>query len=249
MKSQDSTERINSAIHASHLPSHEEEYNSWVEIASFYRKALESVHQPPTNLINLPQRSLTRFSIIFFGCIGNASTTRKLNQGDTHLLSFARDVLTSVLQSFNAKDIETFLNKTVECEKDHTKRTLFDLIIQEASVCIAHCNGDQHGSALSKGPLFRDAIISVTLAAHYPLIEGSQHLSTLHPMALQLLEDYRRPVKKCGLEMLRHLGREVFVASWRTTGRADATIETITTQRAVHSHDAVGYLQSYSLLY
>lgn len=240
----DAIKLINNAIKKSQLACHEEENAEWSSLSSSYVECLTTLKENPTLFGNLPTNSLIRALIIAAGCIGNKQTTQKLFEPSGSLLKLAKDALNSCMNHFNFDNIES-LFKMQPIDHNALNYSIFHLFVKEATVCISHLNNNEGGCPLSRGPLYRDALIWATMRVHYPVIEDSHDLVHLHPFALQLIEDYRPSIKSAGLRMLKHMGNQILVASWRTTGRADATLELLTTQRSIHAQDVVSVVSDF----
>lgn len=230
---------IENVISMSSLSCHEEEVptSRWEELASNVSNLFIRFRR--VDVEKLSHRSLIRLLIIIFGCLGNDTSTRKITKCDMHLVTLAHELLNSLIASFGVVDVGGFLAMSFhECPME---APVFDLILRESAHCIARLCDDSDGGSLSRGPLFRDALIWTTSMVRFPVLRDAQQLAILHPLSLQLIEDYRCQLKVLGLKVLIHLTQEVVVASWRTTGRAEATLESLTCQRSIHTENAVGF--------
>ena len=232
------SEYIDDVIRLASLSCHEEEIDEqqWKKIASSVRELL--VHLRIAILKEISPRSLIRLLIVIFGCLGNDRSTRKIVIHDNELAQLARQSLKSILLSVKVSSVEELLMKSIK-DTGSLSASVLDRIICESTNFIAHLHQGHSDDSIHRGPLFRDALIWVTGTAHYPMLSDCRYLSVLHPLCLQLVEDYRHQLKMLGLELLTHLGREISVSTWRMTGRIEATLETLACQRSIHSESVV----------
>ncbi|KAL5962086.1 hypothetical protein TSMEX_010399 [Taenia solium] len=229
-------DNIENVIRLSSLSCHEEELptSRWEELASNISDLF--IRFRNIDFEKLPHRCLVKLLIVIFGCLGNDISTRKITKCNAHLVTLAQDLLNSFISSFGVVDVDGLLAASLhECA---TEAPVYDFILRESAHCIARLCDDSDGGSLSRGPLFRDALVWTTCVVHFPTLRDAQQLAVLHPLSLQLIEDYRCQLKVLGLKVLIHLTQEVVVASWRTTGRAEATLESLTCQRSIHSENA-----------
>ncbi|VDD82924.1 unnamed protein product [Mesocestoides corti] len=230
---------LDSAIQSALLPCHEEEVTAsyWKKITSTLTDVFNSFIVDSLENECLSSRSCIRLIILACGCIGNDLSTKKLRTVDKRLSSLGQEVLERISIYLSAAGTEDLFKKLLLDDDQCSKTSVFDLFLREVTSCIAHQRVVENGDLISRAPLFRDAVVWVTDKVHYPVISSSQHLSILHPLALQLMEDYRSQIKLLGLRLLAHLAQEVLVASWRSTGRAEATLEVLICQRFAHSRE------------
>uniref|UniRef100_A0A5K3FBV7 Lysosomal trafficking regulator lyst n=1 Tax=Mesocestoides corti TaxID=53468 RepID=A0A5K3FBV7_MESCO len=207
---------LDSAIQSALLPCHEEEVTAsyWKKITSTLTDVFNSFIVDSLENECLSSRSCIR--LIILAC---------------------QEVLERISIYLSAAGTEDLFKKLLLDDDQCSKTSVFDLFLREVTSCIAHQRVVENGDLISRAPLFRDAVVWVTDKVHYPVISSSQHLSILHPLALQLMEDYRSQIKLLGLRLLAHLAQEVLVASWRSTGRAEATLEVLICQRFAHSRE------------
>ncbi|CDS40410.1 expressed conserved protein [Echinococcus multilocularis] len=227
---------VEKVFRLSSLSCHEEEVptSRWEELASsicdlFVRSRIMDVE-------TISPRLLTRLFIVIFGCLGNDISTRKITKCNAYLTTLAQELLDSLITAFGVINTGGLLAMSL-CEGS-AEVPLFDLVLRESAHCIARLCDDSDDDSLSRGPLFRDALIWATNLVNFPVLRDGQQLAILHPLGLRLVEDYRCQLKTLGLKMLIHLAQEAVVASWRTTGRAEATLEALTCQRSIHSGSA-----------
>ncbi|VDM33814.1 unnamed protein product [Hydatigera taeniaeformis] len=227
---------IENVVRLSSLPCHEEELSTsrWEELALKVRDLL--IRSRRNDIKRLPYRSLIRLLIVICGCLGNELSTKKLTKCSKDLVTLAQEILDHFVTSFGVPDVGGLLAMIVPGRS--VKATVFDHILLESTQCIARLSTDSSVNSLSMAPLFRDALIWATSMVRFPVLCNGQQLSTLHPLSLQLIGDYRCQLKMLGLRVLLRLAQEVVVAFWRMTGRAEATLETLTCQRSTHSENA-----------
>lgn len=218
---------------------HEEEIPvaTWQEISSSIRNFFLRLRSENNDFKKMPRRIFLHLLIIAFGTIGNIDSTQKIVNLDAQLFDLADEALRRVATSFNVGSIPELLKSSFE--SDH-RDVVYDLFLQEATRRITHLSNVSDISPLCKGPLFRDALCYATSLVEYPILNDSQQLNILHPLCLQLLEDYRNNIKRIGLKLLTHLGDQFLVSSWRISGRALATVEALKVQRMVSGQHMVG---------
>nr|VZI36315.1 unnamed protein product [Spirometra erinaceieuropaei] len=235
LTSADVAERLKEVVGGALYDTHEEEINEsfWQKQRESYSSVLEDLPSSIAPFKELPSRPSYRLLILLGGCLGNSLSTRKLcNPGD-RLYQLALNTLDSLQQSIGAANIGELFRQD---DTASSRRPTFDQLLQEVSLAVsARPPNETDGSPFTKAPLLRDALIWFSLNVNYPVLCDNKQLGLLHPFALQLLEDYRPPVKSCGLQLLKHLSTEVLISSWRSSGRCEATLNVLLTLRSSYA--------------
>lgn len=234
---------IDEAISNSCYTIHEEEISAgtWSDKTNAYFKTILNMIEFMPLIKECPSKTLSCSLLILGGCLGNSSSTQKLCRSGDALYNLAETGLSSLLSVYNLSSPSELLSFPVNDNLISTDLSVFDKLIEEASRCISSCSSDSNTNPLIKCPLFRDAMLWAANIAKYPILSDSKQLNYLHPLALQILEDYRPQLKLCGLYLLKHLSTEVLMSCWRITGRCEATLDVLMTQRSAYSETCVSY--------
>ncbi|KAM3183266.1 hypothetical protein ACTXT7_010693 [Hymenolepis weldensis] len=234
-------ESVENIINISSFSCHEEEVSSdtWQKLSSSIYSLFISLKNVKVSFKKLPRRTLVHLLLIAYGVIGNCQSSKKLIDPDSEIVNLAYLVTDEIASSFNISGTLELMNASIGND-DHLKReVIYNLILQETTRLVTHLSNGSDISPLCKGPLFRDALFFTTLSAKYPTLNDSQQLNILHPFCLQLLEDYRTNIKRCGLALLTHLSDQFLLSSWRLSGRAMATLEALTVQRTISGQNTI----------
>uniref|UniRef100_A0A0X3PAB6 Uncharacterized protein n=1 Tax=Schistocephalus solidus TaxID=70667 RepID=A0A0X3PAB6_SCHSO len=232
--SADVVELLNEVMSGALYDTHEEEVDEsvWQKQYQFYSSVLESLSPAVTLFKKLPSRPSYRLLILLGGCLGNSLSTKKLcNHGD-RLYQLASNILVSYQQSTGAANLGQLFRQDDTASSRHPT---FDQLLQEVSLAVSSRPNGTDDSPFTRAPLLRDALIWFSMNVTYPVLCDNNQLGLLHPFALQLLEDYRPPLKSCGLKLLKHLSTEVLISAWRCTGRSEATLNVLLTQRSSYA--------------
>ncbi|KAG5452479.1 hypothetical protein CSKR_110580 [Clonorchis sinensis] len=226
MSSEEVLSRIQSLLNKTHLKEDEESIpvDYWSDLSfecSQLIGQLEALLDSTPDSLNPPPAQLL---ILLGGILGNLLTSGKFHSHQS-LEATTSKLLYSIQLNCGVQTTRQLLllepRKLSQPKAEH-------LCLQLLRLCIVHVARAPTDSVLTDPlntrPLYRDVLIWMTKELDYPELAGEEFISTLQPLGLRLIGDYRPRLQHAGFSVLRWLASKARVADWRQNNRAEAVL-------------------------